>query len=58
MYYHYCFNNKVYCGSPECKNDCDNQLTEEIKELAEKADMPIAKGYYCGLPPYSKPLCK
>lgn len=43
-----CFRDKTYCQSPNCINDCGRQLTNEVKESAIRADMPIACGYFCG----------
>lgn len=45
---------RAFCASPNCKNACGRQLTEEIMEGAKKwwdgcdGEAPIAVGYFCG----------
>jgi hypothetical protein len=47
-----CYLDKTFCASPDCKNECGRQLTQEIRDGAEKwwggKDAPIAVSYFCG----------
>ena len=44
----YSFNDKTYCASPNCKNECGRKLTPEIWDAAKKAGMMVAQSYFCG----------
>ena len=52
-----CFEDKTYCASPNCKNECGRQLTDDIRQAAIKADMPIMQGYFCEDKPEPKSIC-
>lgn len=45
-----CFRDRTYCNSVNCKNECGRQLTQEIKDAANKAGMYISYSYFCGKP--------
>lgn len=49
-----CYKDRTFCASPNCKNDCGRQLTDDIIKSAEKwwggKDAPIAVSYFCGEP--------
>ena len=45
-----CYRDKTFCQSPNCKNACGRQLAEQDKINAAKLGLPIASGYFCGLP--------
>ena len=49
-----CYKDRSYCVSPDCKNDCKRQLTEEIRQGARDMNMPLSVGYFCGLPDFMK----
>ncbi len=44
------YKDKTFCASPQCKNECGRQLTDNIKKEANKADMLISMAYFCGEP--------
>lgn len=52
------FKDRSFCASPDCKNECGRQLTDELKEELERANRPdkwdglllVAWGYFCGEP--------
>lgn len=46
-----CFNDRTYCNSPDCQNECGRKMTEKVLEQARKAGLPIAYAYFCGEPP-------
>lgn len=45
-----CFRDVTYCASPNCKNECGRQLTEEIEQDAKNSKMLISVAYFCGVP--------
>lgn len=45
-----CYRDRMFCNSPNCKNECGRKLWAEDKETARRLDMPIALGYFCGVP--------
>ena len=49
-----CYKDRSYCVSPDCKNDCRRQLTEEIHQEARDMNMHLSVGYFCGLPDLMK----
>ena len=42
------YRDKTFCKSPGCKNDCGRKITEKEREEAQRLDMPICWGYFCG----------
>lgn len=43
----YCYRDRTFCGSPNCKNKCESQLTKEQAADAESMNMPIAYSEFC-----------
>ena len=47
-----CYRDMTFCVSPDCTNECGRQLTDEIKEDANKwwgkEGAPIAMSCFCG----------
>ena len=51
-----CFKDKTFCGSPNCKNECERKMTDKEHEEYKIANLPenwdgmlgIAYHYYCG----------
>ena len=50
----YSYQDKTFCASIDCKNNCGRKLTDEIREGARKMQMPLSLGYFCGLPDWLK----
>lgn len=45
------FLDKTFCESPNCKNDCGRQMSEqENKFLKGHPWYPVGYGYFCGEP--------
>lgn len=42
-----CYQDKTFCISENCKNKCGRQLTQEIKDGARDAGLPIAVASFC-----------
>lgn len=45
-----CYRDKTFCASPDCKNECGRQITDEQRGEAERLGLLIAWGYFCGEP--------
>lgn len=53
-----CFNDRAYCASPNCKNECGRKMTEKEKQDLERLNQPnnwdgllgVYYGYFCGEP--------
>lgn len=53
-----CFNDRSYCASPNCKNECGRKMTEKEKRDLERLNQPnhwdgllgVCYGYFCGEP--------
>lgn len=45
-----CYKDRCFCGSPDCKNKCGRKITPAELDDAERRNVPIAYGYFCGEP--------
>lgn len=45
----YCYLDKTFCGSSNCKNECGRKLSDEDKIKANKLGMPIAYSCFCSI---------
>ena len=46
-----CYKDTTFCASPDCTNECGRKMSDYDKDLAQRADLPVAYGYFCGKPP-------
>jgi hypothetical protein len=47
------FLDKTFCNSPNCKNVCGRQMTdEERNKLIYLNNPPVSYGYFCDKPPW------
>ncbi len=49
------FNDKTYCKSPNCINECGRQMSEHEKAILKEEALngfawPVCYGYFCGFP--------
>jgi len=44
------YKDKTFCASPNCKNACGRKITDEQRGEAQRLNMPICWGYFCGEP--------
>ena len=49
------FNDKTYCASPNCTNECGRQLTEMDKNILKAnavngITIPVCYAYFCDVP--------
>ena len=44
------YRDKTFCASPNCKNDCGRQLTDEIRQGARASNQLLSLAYFCGAP--------
>ena len=44
------FNDKTYCASPKCENECGRQMTNDDKLACWRFGETVAYGYFCGEP--------
>lgn len=42
------FNDKTYCASPHCENECGHKMTSKELNLASISGEVVAWAYYCG----------
>lgn len=42
-----CYKDQTYCASPECVNACGRKLTDQVRDGAKRAGLPISQAYYC-----------
>lgn len=47
---------KIFCGSPNCKNDCGRQLTPELKAKNTSNEW-VSYAYFCGKDESNPKLC-
>jgi hypothetical protein len=45
-----CYRDTTFCASPDCKNECGRQLTDEIRQSARASNMLLSLNYFCGEP--------
>jgi len=45
-----CYKDKTFCASPNCENECGRKMKDEEHYQADSLEIPIAWGYFCGLP--------
>lgn len=45
------FNDKTYCASPNCKNECGRKMTSEEKERLAQSGSWVSQAYFCDVPP-------
>jgi hypothetical protein len=43
----YCYRDRTFCGSVNCKNACGCKITKEQKEDADRMNMPISYTEFC-----------
>lgn len=43
-----CFNDRTYCASPDCQNECGRKMNDSEKEVAKKSPFPISWSMFCG----------
>jgi len=53
-----CYQDKTFCASPDCKNQCGRQITDLQRGAAQRQGLPIAWGYFCDLPAAMKASIK
>lgn len=46
-----CFNDRTYCASPNCQNECGRKMTDDEKDKAMTSAFPVSWGFFCGEPP-------
>jgi hypothetical protein len=48
------FEDKTFCASPKCKNECGRKMTKREEEQLEKMNethlVGVMQGYFCGEP--------
>lgn len=49
-----CFQDRSFCASPNCNNDCGRQLTDDLRRRAIDAGAFVALGYFCDKPDNNK----
>ena len=42
-----CFNDRSYCGSPGCTNECGRKMSEQDKRDAQRVGLPVSYGMFC-----------
>lgn len=45
-----CYKDKTFCASPNCKNECGRQITDQQRGEAQRLGLLISWGYFCGEP--------
>lgn len=45
-----CYKDRAFCASKVKKHTCGRELTARDKIQAKKVGLPIAFGYFCGIP--------
>ncbi len=45
------YKDKTFCASPNCKDECGRQLTDEIRQGARASKMMLSVAYFCDVPP-------
>ena len=44
-----CYLDYTYCASPDCKNECGRQMSDEIRKAVEKDKYArYSMSYFCG----------
>lgn len=46
----FCYKDKTFCASPNCKNECGRQITVHEKAEAIQFKMPVSYAYFCDIP--------
>ena len=49
-----CYKDKTFCASPQCKNECGRQMTNEEKEHIKTQKEWVSYAYFCGQPDEEK----
>lgn len=44
------FNDRTYCASPNCTNECGRKMTADEKEKLAKSNMWVSTAYFCDVP--------
>ncbi len=44
------FNDRTYCASPNCTNECGRKMTPEEKEKLSRSDLFVSTAYFCDVP--------
>ncbi len=45
-----CYKDKTFCASPNCKNECGRQMTDQQRVEAVRLGLFISWGYFCSEP--------
>jgi len=45
-----CYEDKAFCGSPNCENKCGRKITEEERKEAVAQHKMIVFAYFCDIP--------
>ncbi len=45
-----CYKDRTFCASTNCKNECNRQLTDEIRQGARASKYMLSLAYFCGEP--------
>ena len=51
-----CYKDATYCGSANCQNACNRQISEADLESARRLGLPIAYALFCTDELIEKPL--
>ena len=44
----FCYGDRSWCFSPDCKNECGRQLTEFHRQEAKRKGLLVSGRYFCG----------
>lgn len=45
-----CYGDRTFCASENCTGKCGRQLTDEVREDAEKCGLMLSLGKFCDEP--------